>query len=357
MQVRRITINTSGADYRVEVEAGGKLLHFAISGAADIGDVDSAVLTTLLHPATYLGSDIEFPDEHPVSARLLENLDKLQEIRGQWYPRSSRVAIRARAHEVRQGNENVGLLFSGGVDAMYSFLANEEKITDLIFCLGLDIKPDEVERARAAVELGRRFAASRGKRFVAIDTNAGKAWEDIPFSPEHGQFYAAMAVMLGCRMGIVAASYSYHGLRPWGSHPLTDELVATEWTTTLHHGLVERHIKLQRVAEDAECLAMLRVCNASAEYNCGKCEKCLRTMLPLQLMGKSSPTLPGTVTPEAIRGIKLYVDAKAEFWIDNLVMAREAGDRKMVDAIRGILLDYNRRKAVKNFIDALKGRL
>jgi hypothetical protein len=357
MQARRITTTSGGGDYRVEVETGDKLLHFHISGAVELGDVNSAIITTLVHPSSYLCSDIEFPEDHPVSARLLGNLHKLQEIREQWYPQSKRVAIRARSDVVTRGNENVGLLFSGGVDAMYSFLLNEEQITDLIFCIGLDIKPDEVERARTAVAMGRRFAASRGKRFVTIDTNAGKAWDRIPFSPQHGQFYAAMAVMLGCRTGIVAASYSYKGLRAWGSHPLTDELIATEWTTTVHHGLVERHIKLQRVAEDAECLAMLRVCNASAEYNCGKCEKCLRTMLPLQLLGKSSPTLPGTVTPEDIRGIKLYADAKAEFWIDNLVMAQEAGDRKMVDAIRSILLDYHRRKAVKNFIEALKGRV
>ena len=138
---------------------------------------------------------------------------------------------------------------------------------------------------------------------------------------------------------------------------MTDELMQNEWTTAIHHGAIERRDKLRRIADEPDCLAMLRVCNASPEYNCGTCEKCLRTMLALQLMGKSSPTLPGTVTPAVIRGIKLYTDAKAEFWLDNLVVAKQAGDRKFIAAITAILLNYNRRKLTKQIIRTLKGHL
>lgn len=357
MRFDSFTVSRRDGATHIEARVADRTMTFAVSGTDMVGDVASAVLATIHYPAMHLGDGIVLPPGMPVSPRLLANLERLQEIRLGWYPSLHPVTIEAAEVVASTGNDAGGLLFSGGVDALYSYICNEDRITDLIFCIGLDIQHNEHARIEAALRLGHEFAAGRGKRFISIDTNAGQLWPGVAFAPYHGQFFASMALLLGCRTGIIAASYSYAGLRAWGSHPMTDELIATEWTTTRHHGLVSRAVKIARIAEEPDCLAMLRVCNASPEYNCGKCEKCLRTKVALQLLGKSTPTLPGTARPADIRALRLYNAAKAEFWHENLTMAEAAGDRGMIAAIRTALLRYHRRAAVKDLLNAMRGRI
>ena len=133
MRVHGIAVSRSGDTQRIEVQAGDKLLTFAVDGAERLGDINSAVLVAVLYPAMCLGTAVSMPDDARVSSLLLRNLDKLQEIREQWYPKAQGVEVSAGTHAIQAGTENVGMLFSGGVDAMYSFVENEAAITDLIF--------------------------------------------------------------------------------------------------------------------------------------------------------------------------------------------------------------------------------
>jgi hypothetical protein len=58
------------------------------------------------------------------------------------------------------------------------------------------------------------------------------------------------------------------------------------------------------VARSSLAMETLRPCaGPSADYNCGRCEKCLRTMLDLTLAGalERSHTLPHEIDPEALR--------------------------------------------------------
>jgi hypothetical protein len=88
----------------------------------------------------------------------------------------------------------------------------------------------------------------------------------------------------------IPSSYSYRDFVIMGSTPLTDERFSTEYLQIVHDGAeLERAEKVARLIEwDPDLvLAHLRVCalNYGGPYNCGRCWKCVRTMIPLQYLG------------------------------------------------------------------------
>jgi hypothetical protein len=77
-------------------------------------------------------------------------------------------------------------------------------------------------------------------------------------------------------------------MEPHGSHPLLDPLFRTEEMELVHDGgEADRDEKVERIASHESVAKHLRVCwrNTDGAYNCGRCEKCLRTMLSLLAVG------------------------------------------------------------------------
>ena len=56
--------------------------------------------------------------------------------------------------------------------------------------------------------------------------------------------------------------------------------------------MVSRPTKVRRLVEAGVDLNELRVCNRFTDFNCGRCEKCLRTMVALEVMGTGVASLP-----------------------------------------------------------------
>lgn len=65
--------------------------------------------------------------------------------------------------------------------------------------------------------------------------------------------------------------------------------------------------KLRGLIDHPEALSRLRVCwENQANYNCGLCEKCVRTMLGLRALGiQHCAAFPDTLTPELVRRQRL----------------------------------------------------
>lgn len=80
-------------------------------------------------------------------------------------------------------------------------------------------------------------------------------------------------------------------LEPWGSHPLLDPLYSTTSLQVRHeNAALSRLEKTQLVGEWDVALKQLRVCNEKesyreGNYNCGECEKCVRTMTAFLSLG------------------------------------------------------------------------
>ena len=119
----------------------------------------------------------------------------------------------------------------------------------------------------------------------ALGLAAGVGWGDY-----HGAALATVAMLLAPAFErfLVPATHTYGHLEGLGSHPLLDPLWSTEAVELVHDGAdATRAQKLTRLADVPAARAHLRVCwrNTDGAYNCGTCEKCVRTAVAARVAG------------------------------------------------------------------------
>lgn len=356
MRISEIRTSAGPTGTRVTAQVDGRELYFAFNGQPALGDVNSAIVACCIYPAMCLGTPLVVDEGHQVSARLLANLSTFQEIYAQWWPVLQRVPVQAQArHDALPIPGDQGSMFSGGVDSFYTYLCNESELGRIVFAGGLDIAADEKQRFDESIRHYSAFAGARGKQLVSLWTNIKGFWPGVQMPPHHGQVLAAFGIMLGFSRTFIPATHTYAELDPWGSHPLTDPLFSTEATTTVHHGAMPRREKIRAVGHDPQCMNVLRVCNSSDQYNCGVCEKCLRTRMSLRLLGLHSDTLLALDSLAPIRDLRIYSENDFTFWQDNLALAQQVGDREAEKAIRSVLRNYELRRTLKRVRSALQG--
>jgi hypothetical protein len=273
-------------------------------------DVADPFVPVLLLPSMLAGEDLEIVPR--VSARLLGRLARAQDIMVSWWrPHFRRIRVEARAEKGSVGEKATatGALFSGGVDSFYTLIkslradpaSDTRPITHLLFFRGLETP---LEKAKGSLESQRQaedVARATGTRLLCCETNVRTHFcpDKGAFQPGvldyehhyHGAALLSAALALSCGLGtvLVPSSFSYAQQTPWGSAPLLDELWSTERLEVVHDGSeCRRSGKLSTlVAHDPLAQQYLRVCirNEGGPYNCGRCKKCVRTMLMLELIG------------------------------------------------------------------------
>lgn len=286
-----------------------------------------------------------------VDARLHEALPQIQDVLLSFYPRLSRVTIDAPVRPTPlpapASLGAVGHFFSLGVDSFYSLLKNlrdhpadEMTITHLISVNGFDVtyEGDDGRFPPQLLHNFHRVAAESGKTLLPVSTNirrVGVRLADWPML--HGAALASVALALGAMFHRVsiAASTTYDKLYPWGSHPVLDPLWSTKTLTFIHDGCEMNTIdKTAIVAASTMALETLRPCAGYGRgYNCGRCEKCLRTMLDLLSLGalERCPTLPDTIDPDALRaGLRPGGPIHVADYQRRLNALREAGSDPVV---------------------------
>jgi hypothetical protein len=105
----------------------------------------------------------------------------------------------------------------------------------------------------------------------------------------------------------------------------------------VNDGGIPRLDKLRTIAHDPDALDLLRVCWHDSGYNCGTCEKCLRTRTGLTLLGVRSPTLEPIEDWGVLRSVRLWRDQTVEFWRELGQLARERGNAAAAREIRRIV--------------------
>jgi hypothetical protein len=277
--------------------------------------------------------------EGEVCPRLLGSCAQIQDLFAAWVPGARPVAIECavRSGRALAPNRGVGSFFSAGVDSFHTLLKNVETITHLILIDGFDKKligSESLRReARAAAE---RVASGLGKQLWVVASNARVFVPTVvPWGGYHGAVLASVALALAGSLHTVRipASYTYHQLQPWGSHPLLDPLWSTRELRIVHDGAEATRTQklLDWICHSELALENLRVCLAPGDaYNCGRCEKCVRTMIPLELAGKlaSSPVFPGQPSPRDIAQHRYTLPGQFQFAEETIaLLARETGAR------------------------------
>jgi hypothetical protein len=297
-------------------------------------------------PAMNTGEDITVAA--PVSAKLAGAIPNIQATLAGWYPELRRVHFTAPTYQLitNQKPRGVGCFFSGGVDSFYSAITHADEVDTLIFVHGFDVPLANVRlRERVSTQL-RAAAASLGKRLVEVETNAREILD--PYgnwgTHTHGSALASVAHLLSGMIGkvYVPSSACRDEVFPWGSHAALDPLWGSEALEVVYDiDDATRADKTFAIARHDAALKHLRVCwqNAEGAYNCGRCEKCMRTMVTLQVAGalERCGTFDAPLDLAAVARLGIVKPARRRFYEDILKAARAAGDERIVRAIEGAL--------------------
>ena len=201
-----------------------------------------------------------------------------------------------------------GALFSGGIDALamvrdnhLNFASDHPRyIKDGILVYGvLQGENEQDPNFQNVINAVSAMAEDAGIKLIQVYTNAYAHFRDLDpdFSfwryEYHGSFLAAIAHAFVPRLSVasIASTYDFANLEPWGSHPLLDPLYSTTSLQIRHeNAALSRLEKTKLVGEWDIALKHLRVCNekesySEGNYNCGKCEKCVRTMTAFLSLG------------------------------------------------------------------------
>ncbi|MEX0972433.1 MAG: hypothetical protein WDZ46_04150 [Solirubrobacterales bacterium] len=224
-----------------------------------------------------------------------------------------------------------GVFFSAGVDSWSALLDNPD-VTDLIYVHGFDIAVDRMDASAPVEKIVAATAERLGLRRHIIRTNLRAVLDPaVPWEIGHGPGLVSAALLMAplCARVVIGAGMTYGTLFDRGSHPLHDYLWSTEECRVEHHGAhLTRAAKVAQIAADEDVLRILRVCWADpASYNCGRCEKCVRTMAALEIAGELDrcPTFEPPLELDRIRALRFSDDDLLVLWRENLAFARERG--------------------------------
>ncbi|MGI8603236.1 MAG: hypothetical protein ACR2OZ_09575 [Verrucomicrobiales bacterium] len=303
-------------------------------------------LAACLAPAMCLGESLII--EGLVSPKLLKAVPEIQTILRSWNPALSEVMVsigtRTTPGASSSTPSNAGLFFSLGVDSAYSLAKNmtryrtgDEALTELITVFGFDVYLSEAERFPPMIGNVRRVAETYGKDVLSVSTNLREFSDKIVdwVSQYHGAGLASVALALGAKFNrvLIAATHTYSHLLPLGSHPLLDPLWSTETLTFVHDGCeADRLTKIRAISHFPHLLKLLRICatgEVTDEYNCGRCPKCLMTMIGLRIAGvlEQCETLPHTIDLAKVRNMPVK-NSTQRMYIEQLIEALDAsGDQ------------------------------
>ncbi len=318
------------------------------ASSESVSDGADTLLTTALVPFMKIGAPLRI--EKPVSKRLLSAADSIQDILHSWYPADlHKVDIQADAQERKETDDSrgIGLFFSGGIDSFYSLLERSEEITTLIYVHGFDIRLEDTALSTRTIQMVREVASAFGKSVLVVRTNLrsfSDLYTDWGFH-YHGAALASVAHLLSPQLKkvFIASTNPYSCLAPWGSHPLLDPQWSSEIMEIQLDGCEATRIqKTIQIASHPVVQKSLRVCweNRNGAYNCGLCEKCLRTMANLRAVGALDQcrTFARPLDLGRLRRVPIHSERLRECVNGTFQYLKEAGkDPELAAALRDCL--------------------
>jgi hypothetical protein len=370
-----VSIDTNGGEWPAEL-----CFEYHDGDEAALSTLADAFLIALLPIAMRLGEDIRV--EGPVSTPLAFGLESWQVAVATWYPGYfARVAIDY--EQLVDGADGprppaVGCCFSGGVDSWYSVwkhLPAQQPLQPYQLSHALMINGfDQVDDARTEGAGQGMFAAyapvlgSLGVELIMVSTNLRRfrslAFDRNRLVRTYGSSLIACGHALGMQFGRFAvsasAAYAWEDLWPDGSHHVLDHLLGTDRLQILRAGGdANRSRKLEQLADVPEVQHSLRVCFRDPEFdprtgqvrNCGECEKCIRTISALDMIGRLEAFTTLSRRPPVSEYKRPEVLVRSgEFWLkDNLALARRLGRSDWIPALEEAL---RRREEIKRQSEA-----
>lgn len=324
---------------------GGKEHEAWLSANTDLFPETDFLLPVALLPAMKARVALNLPGR--VSPRLLSSCSQIQDIFHMWESIYKHIPVRAdpRGAEAERGS-GVACFFGGGMDSFHTVLRHHEEISHLIF---LQRRPVE-DRSVMEIDLqrARNVAQAFGKGLITVETNLHDFADQTRISWRfyHGMWIASTALLLQHKLRKVlipgSTTSNYDNLRPQGTHPILDPLWSTESVDFRHDGCEVRRVdKAADIAEHEVAMQYLQVCDATkGSHNCGRCKKCLRSMLNLRAAGalERCKTLPHEIDPADVQALDLSEYSESYFARENLrALERSGTEPELVGALEEAL--------------------
>lgn len=313
--------------------------------------------------------------EAAVSARLFQSAQYIQGLYHTWVPGAQQIPIETKVEQHPAGGSGVGCFFSGGVDSFYTLLKNgalpeghPDRLTHLVFVAGFDLPLTNhtlLRQTRASLD---RVATASDCQLLEVQTNL-RALSDpwLTWGFYHGAALASVGLACGSlfRKLLIPSSFALKGqIHPWGSHPELDPLWSTERTEYIHDGGEALRCEkiIDWICHSDLALQNLRVCwkNYHHRYNCGICEKCVRTMLSLHVgTGKFNfPTFAKPLTVKSVKHLKLNDQTQLIFARENADYIRKSpySNPALLNALNYAIQQGENQLYAKNTSCSAKGR-
>jgi len=263
-----------------------------------IMDDASPFAAALLLPAMKQGEDLII--HGAISKKLFAGMQKIQPIVISWNIGFKPINIKADKLIKDSGKPaHTASYFSGGVDSFYTYLKHKtdkktsDRIDTFILVRGFDIDPRNQELWNTTLKTIQTIARKEKIELLVVENNIRQVLE--PILPKgdysHGGCLAAIGLFLrgGFSKIYIPSTFSKAEQLPWGSHMDVDPHWSTEQTTFIHDGTEATRLEkiIRQVGKSPIAMQYLRVCymNTKSQYNCGHCDKCIRTMLGLYAAG------------------------------------------------------------------------
>ncbi len=340
---------------KLEGPSFSQVLYFRVKGCSLSVD-GTPFIAAALPLAMSRGWNLQV--EGPVSALLQQSIPQIQSVFKLWVPGFEKIEWQAPTLQTRSRPSASGTFFSGGVDSYYTYLKHQKSIASLIFVTGFDIPLHKTELAQRVSASIRQTAQALDVNLIEVTTNLREFCDQfVSWRMYHGAALASVAHLVGQAVGTVylAATHTYADLFACGTHPLLDPLWSSETVNIVHDGCeATRFQKVARLAQSDIALKTLRVCyrNRASELNCGRCEKCLRTMISLYSLNvlDRCETFANTLDIRQIARLRLGGNPRILMYVqENLTALKERHDSKhVVQAVQrsmrrpGLLRQLNR---------------
>jgi hypothetical protein len=328
----------------------------------ELNNIGESIVFSLLPILYREGADISLPDDIAVEPETQERVDRIFSLWNKWFMSNRKARIYTNFGQKTNDfsvSRHSGQLFSGGVDSLATFRNHRGTIKYLIFYQGSDIYIENIQRLNEVKSYIRQFADIYDKEFIVLSTN---------FHLLHDVSWLHVAqgcAMLGPILALsnyidrayIASSFSGSYRRPWswGTHPDLDPLIRCNNTEIIHDGFETKRIeKIIALHKDRQLLRQIRVCaeNIYDDYNCGKCEKCLRTTMPLSILGVDHEAVPFPKEAFSLDKIADFIESDDPetrttklYWCENFNLLRFSqkdipGKDRLLKVLREFLGDF-----------------
>jgi hypothetical protein len=323
--------------------------------------------------------------EGSLCTRFADNLRALMAAYSIWFERCTQLAIEPLGGYVPtlpRAPARTASFLSGGVDGLTTLRVNRlsypanhpDSVRDCIVLFGANEFETTAdgpvpERLEAFERLQARLQAlGRAEEFelLPIHTNTRllsdnyTCWTSVGF----GAANAAVAHTLSRRITKALFASQGDGVNPppGASHPLLDPHFSTAAVQILPAEVPWTRLeKLRLLAGWPAALNLVQPCHyvripPKGQINCGRCEKCVRTMLGLICLGKLSEApafAEDDVTPAMVRAIPVSNPVKAGLLEQLVVPLEAAGRADLAHEIKRKLL----RQRLRRYLGHLKRRL